>query len=297
MKSPSFFMHLVDFNNLKTAWAKQFVDKISPTALLLRSIVYTLVIVIILSVLANIDYTLYELYYQVISGFFVIVFIFEGYFTYKYISNHVASFYKHILSDLLINHLCYPMFTLFSLIFYWIINRDPFVSVVMIISTSILHLLYFYYLPLEFTYVYDRQKKYKKFYIRSETVMHIFKLFSYFTVNLTLLSYKSNNLITTEVLFFVCALISFIYLLFYLYKKGLVTSLNMFIAMLFAIFVSFFGMVIPFFGVNNNAVLNVVYFYLASAVFYHKLEGTFSYKILLEYIAIVVILSIFIAYI
>ncbi len=289
-------MESLIFNKLKSIWNEQFTNKIVPYILFVRSVIYTFVIIIIFFILYKIEYTIHESSYKLISAFLLLIFLIEGYFTYKYTVNHISSRKKHIFSDLLINHLCYPTFTLFSLIFYLIINRD-FVHYIAII-TMIFFLLsfYFYYLPFEFVYLYDKVQNYKKFYLKSETVMYIFKFFSYFVIHLTLWSYYFYNLINKYSLVMISLSLNFIYLLFYLYKKNLVSNLNIFMAFLFAVIIGFFVFLMPFFGQNINAVLSVVYFYLGSSIFHHKLEGNFSYKVLLEYIAVATIISVFISY-
>lgn len=289
-------MKFLIFNKFKSIYNEQFADKIVPSLLFVRSFIYTFIIIIILFVLYKVEYTVYESFYKLTSSFLLIIFLIEGYFTYKYTVNHISSRKKHIFSDLLINHLCYPTFTLFSLIFYLIINRDFVHYIAIITIIFFLLLFYFYYLPFEFVYIYDKAKNYKKLYLKSETVTHIFKFFSYFVIHLTLWSYYFYNLLSKELLIMISVSLNFIYLLFYLYKKDFVSRFNMFMAFLFAVIIGFFILLVPFFGQSINAVLNVVYFYLASSIFYHKLEGNFSYKILLEYLAIAIIISIFIAY-
>lgn len=266
---------------------------IKPLYQLLRSAVYTGILLVVFIFLANLDFIKNTYAYEFIALIGFSILIIEAYFTSKYLRlNRDKSFNIYHFSEHLINHLFYPSISVFSLIFYLLIEKNISFSYVLITISSIIFFVYFYYLPFHIHYDHIGHPAGHMLSPRINFIFHIFKFFTYFISILTLYTFYFKSLVSIEFVLGCVFLINFIFLFFHIFRKDKLEKINVFMTILFAFITTLFISFTPFARANLSTAITVLYFYLASSVFYHKVDGTFSYKILIEYSSIAIIISI-----
>ncbi|MFQ3676214.1 MAG: hypothetical protein SNJ64_06725, partial [Endomicrobiia bacterium] len=213
---------------------------IRPLYQLLRSFIYTSIIACILVILTIIDFIQSTASYEMLAFAILVVLLIEGYFTVKYLKSNDDSAINYHLSDHLINHFFYPSLSLFGLIFYLILENNKLFSFIIIFISSILFFLYFYYLPFHIYYDHIDHPKHKKIFPRIDFVLYIFKFFTYFVTNLTIFTYYFNSLVSQQFVIITNFFVNFVFLFFHIFRKDLLSKMNIFMAIVFAFFVSLF---------------------------------------------------------
>lgn len=271
------------------------IKQIQPFYHFLRTFVYTSIITFILMVLAVVDFVRNKAYYEIMAWIIMIILLTEAYFTVKYLKNANYDRIRYYnFSEHLITHFFYPSISFFALIFYLILQNNLLFSFIIITISSIIYFLYFYYLPFYIYYDNIDYLQHKKIFSRIDFVFYIFKFFAYFVVNLSLFTYSFHSFISQQFVILVNFFTNFLFLFFHIFRKNLLTRLNLFMAIIFSFFISLFVAITPFSRINILTSATLLYFYLASSLFYHKVDGTFNFKSLIEYSSIALIVSIFI---
>lgn len=226
----------------------------------------------------------------------LIVIFLEIFFTVNY-ANSLFTGKKAISHQRLIehglNHITYVCLTFIGLSVLIYYQQNLLISTALVVATTVGY--FFNYLLLPFHVVHKRNKIINKVFEEHsiEFLMYIFKFYSYFIVNLaTFLLYKQSE-ITVNTVFIINLIINFIYLYFHLNRKRLVSRENLFYALIFALVTSIFliNMLSGVFTVSAS--IATVLFYLSSSIFYHKIDGTLSHKVIIEYGSLAAIMSLF----
>lgn len=272
-------------------------ENLKPSLQLIRSIVYSGALTFILIVLINSQYLIDQNLYGAIAFFGVLLGGLEAYFTSKYLTLHFKKNSKskiHRLSHHFINHLFYPIIGFFALCLFLLVQSNLALSYTLIFINFLLITSYLYYLPYHLIYDHPSKKVSIDFEVKIDFILYIYKFFSFFIVNLALFTFYSQSRISLIYLSLMLFSIAFLYLFFHLFRKRTYSSLNLFMCFLFVVIYTFFAVTVKTNLVNVNAMISTLFFYLTSAIFYHKVDGNFNYKVLIEYSAIGLIVSIII---
>jgi hypothetical protein len=209
--------------------------------------------------------------------------------------------YLYLKNSLLhhtINHLFYPVIFYLGLTVYILYSsksvlnvQDLTVKTLLIFVSFCLYAAHFYFLRKHIHTDHVDSLDFDKSSFKVDIIYDCFKFFSYFIVNLSFFQLYSISKISLDVLFFGNLALNFSYLLFHLNRKYETNFINVFTALLFSIIASIFVIKAYNASVVYSATFTTIIFYLMSGVFYHKIEGALSYRILLEYVSISIILS------
>lgn len=264
---------------------------------LLRAVLYassigwTLVTLILLQV-NNIS----AVYWAFALFGFLIIFL-ELFFTVEYANSpfngatHISK--KRFLRQGM-NHITYVIFTYVGLVFYIYYQHSILVTSFLVFLVYLGLIANFFLLP--FYVVNRKENSVTRVFTHDkiQALMFVYKIFSYYIVNLGFFQMYSLYVIGDGLLFIWNFFLNFLYLYFFLNRRNIVTSLNLSYTFIFAIITSvlIFASNTDFY--NLNASIATIYFYLASMFFYHKIDGSLSKELLIEYTSIAVILTIFI---
>lgn len=215
----------------------------------------------------------------------------ESFFTVYYTSlftKKLTNYLNHA-----INHLVYPQVFYIGYVLYANLHESYFMSFSLAVLSGIAYFFYFYLLPAHLHDNHIDSDQHDRTSARVDFVHYIFKFLSYFVFNLALFELFKQSFIDLKGVFVVNTLINSVYLIAHLNRKYEVSRINTMIAIAFSIITALFVINLRVPSVDYSASIATLVFYLASGIFYHKLDGTFSYKILIEYCSIALILSIF----
>jgi hypothetical protein len=231
-----------------------------------------------------------EIYF--LLGFLGGVLIFEeSFFTVYYANKYTEKSLSYFLHGF--NHTIYPQFFYVGLILYSYIQKDYFIGFGLALLSFFIYLLYFYFLPKHIHYDHSDVPVSKASTARVDFLIYIFKFLSYFTFHLALFGLLQQGYISDWHFLIANLLVTFVYLSAHLSRKYEVSYTNLFFALLFSIITSIFIFRTKIPTANYSASISTLIFYLTSGIFYHKVDGTFNYKVLFEYASIALILSVF----
>ena len=276
---------------------REELKNLRPLFQLIRSIVYSSILTGILLILFNSQILIQENVYGIIGFLGLLIAGLEIYFTNKYLNIHLKSQNKekkYLFSHHLLNHSFYPLITYFALCLYLLIENSPFLAYSLIFINFIISGFYLYFLPYHILFDHKDHSDSKYSSLKIDFINFVFKFFSFYIVNLALFTFYSQYRITFNYLSLSILIISFLYLFFHLFRKVNYSKINVFICFLFSIIYSFFSLSLITYNPNVNALISTLFFYLAAAIFYHKVDGTFTYKVLLEYSSLGLIVSVII---
>lgn len=253
---------------------------------LARSILYStgvlwVVIALIFFQLSNAPWIYYTFG---LFGFFVI--FLELFFTVRY-SNSPFHNQSHIsLKRFLhqgVNHITYVMFTYLGLVGYVYFQDSIEVTIVYTAVVFLGMVFNFYILP--FYIVNRKENTITKIFTheRVKLLMFVYKLFSYHMMNLFFFEMYSRSVIDSNVLFLLNFSLNFLYLFFFLYRNQQNYGINLFYAFLFSVITTLFILAVETPLFTLNASIATIFFYLASSFFYHKIDGTLTNDVLVEY--------------
>jgi hypothetical protein len=268
---------------------------LNPKVHLIRSSVYGVCITFVYLLLVNIEFILTKRIFGSIAFFGLILIGFEIYFTNKYINEYLTlknKYQKYSIVHHLLNHIFYPIITFFSLTLFLLVQNNLFLSYSLILLNLILSIPYFYFLPYHIIYGHKADARSKYSDIKIDFLNYIYKFFSFYIILTSLFTYFAQSRITIAFLTLSIFIISFIYLFFHIYRKNKYSHLNLFLAFLFSIIFTFFSITLIGNNSNLNSLTSILFFYLTSAIFYHKVDGTFNYRVLIEYSSLSLIASI-----
>jgi hypothetical protein len=152
---------------------------------------------------------------------------------------------------------------------------------------------HFYYLPKHIHYDHIDHPESKNVSAKVDFVMYLFKFLSYFVVNLSLFQALAQSKIDVNVIFTVNFALIWLYFFFHINRNDKVSPINVFMAGLFACISSLVIINSRTSVTNFSAAVATLIFYLSSGIYYHKVDGTLDYKVLIEYSSIAAILSVF----
>jgi len=267
-------------------------SKFKPALQIIRAFIYSACISFIFFLLLNIELINDSNLFGEVAFLGFLIALLEAYFTSRYLNLGRKQHFKYHFSEHLLNHLYYPFLTFFALAFYFLLQTNFTLSYVLIALSFLMYWAYFYYLPLHIHFDHFDVNKNHKIHPRTDFTLHLFKFFSYFVANLTLFTYYFYSKISFDIVVYINFSLNFIFLLFHIFRKNMFNGLNIFMAFLFAVITSFFTLTFKSSYINLSASVATLFFYLTSAIYYHKVDGTFNYKVLIEYGSIATIVSI-----
>lgn len=268
-----------------------------PLFQLIRSIVYSTILTIILLILFNAQLLIEQNIYGVIGFLGLTISALEIFFTSKYLNIHLQHQNKnkrYLVTHHVLNHSFYPLVTYFALCLFLLIENSPVLAYSLIGINAVLMGLYLYFLPYHIIFDHKDHPASKYSSIKTDFILFVFKFFSFYIANLALFTFYGQYRISFTYLTLSVLSLSFLYLFFHLFRKSNYTKAHTFMALLFAVIYSFFSLSLVTYYPNVNAMIATLFFYLTAAIFYHKADGTFSYKILLEYSSLALIVSVII---
>lgn len=263
-----------------------------PSFQLLRSFVYAGCITFIFFLLLNIQIISDSSLFGTVAFFGFCIAIFEAYFTAKYLRGSRKKGFHYHFTDHLLNHLYYPFLTFFALAFYFLVQANLALSYTLIGLSFFMFWAYFYYLPLHVHYDHIDSENAHRFFPKVDFVLHLFKFFSYFVINLALFTYYFYSKVPFLFVLYTNFAINFLYLLLHIFRKKEGGVINILMAFSFAVITTFFTLTFNSAYINLSASVATLFFYLTSAIYYHKVDGTFNYRVLVEYGSIALIVSI-----
>jgi hypothetical protein len=259
-----------------------------------RPLVYSLLIFFVFYSAITIPFgsnTALYLVIALIGGFVVIL---EAFFSVIYINKHKKSIKEenHKFIHHGINHMLYPVIYYVGFLIY-AFYKDHFLMIyILAVFSLIFYFLHFYLLPLHLANISHAKPHLVKRHIRVDFIMYIFKFLSYFMLNLALFELLYLQKISLESVVVVNFIINSFYLFSHLNRKENVNFSNLLITYLFAFLSTIFIIKAKVNLPNVSAAVATIIFYLTSGIYYHKVDGTFSLKVLAEYFSIALILSI-----
>ncbi len=269
-----------------------------PSLQIIRAIVYSLSLNFVLLILVNTNYLLQENLYGSIAFFGVLLVGLEAFFTSRYLNLHIQTQNKHKNYELthhLLNHSFYPVIAYLAICLFLLVENNISLSYGIIIINLFMTSLYLYFLPYHVLFNHKDHLPTKYSSLKIDLINFIFKFFSFYIVVLTIYTFYSQSRITIYYLVTSLLMLTFLYLFFHIFRKHEYKSfLNIFIALIFTVIYTFFSVTLNTNNPNVNAMISTLFFYLTSAIYYHKVDGNLSYKTLIEYGAIGLMVSIII---
>jgi hypothetical protein len=234
--------------------------------------------------------------YKLLVAVGVVVIFIESFF----IINHInsveefrTSLHKLKVTSHSINHMLYPLAYFLGLSGYIYVEENTVLSIILSCVTCIVFIFHYLYLPRHLSSGHIDEAISHKVSAKVDFVLYIFKFFSYFIIHLGLFQAHIQLRISLDVIFLINFLVNFCFLYAHIYRKKNVSVLNVFMVVLFSLVTSLFVLYSRLPTVNYSASVATLIFYLSSGVFYHKLDGSLNYKVVLEYGSLAVILSVF----
>ncbi len=268
--------------------------ELSKTRLLIRSLVYSLSLGLVLYLLLNIDNSIDFSLYFLVCFFGVMLAMMEAIFTIDLLNNHIKKkHHEHDLTSHSINHLFYPIFAFLGTAFFTSFHTNIWLNDLIVIITIVLFFLYFYLLPQHLHVGHIDHPVSSKLSIKIDFLLYFYKFYSYFVINLGLFTAYERSVLNLQTIIAINFFINALYLYFHIQRKNLLTGINFTMVILFALITTIFVELNRTSVANFSASITTITFYLASAIFYHKVDGTLSWKILAEYGAIATIVSVF----
>lgn len=258
---------------------------------ILRPLLYALSVFFIFYTLIIYQYQYPASVYFTLGFFGAIIIGLESFFTIHYVKRH-TKFDYNVLSHSL-NHSLYPLSFYTGFIIYSYFQDNYYLSFLLLIISFILYFVYYYYLARHLHYGHADSTHAKKASVQIDFILYFFKIFSYFALNLGLFDLFENGYIGDYSLFGLVTSVNFLYLISHLNRRLQATGINLVVALLFAIVSSVFIFMLKVPAVTFSASISAIIFYITSGIFYHKVDGTFNYRIFIEYISIATILSVF----
>ena len=237
--------------------------------------------------------------FKLFSGFGLVLIMLESIFT---IYDIDSSLYKHFhkslnktksLFDHSINHLFYPIVFYLGLVIFFRYTSDLLIPIILSFLSFFLYFSYFVNLRKHLHSDHTDTSFSKRSSYKIDIIFNFFKLFSYFILTLGIFQLFNLQKVDINQVFFLLFGINFAYLYFHINRKHETTFLNVLMAILFSIITSIFVIQAKTSIVNFTAGIATIIFYLSSGIYYHKVDGTLNYKVLIEYGSIATILSIF----
>lgn len=276
---------------------KEELKNLKPILQLIRALTYSISLTFILIVLINANYLRQENLYGIIAFFGVILGALEAYFTSKYLRINFKQKNKnkdYELTHHLVNHSFYPVLAYFSLCLFLLVETNLLLSYILIGLNFLMTCLYFYFLPYHILFDHKDHSHSKYSAIKIDFITFLFKFFSFYVSVLALFTFYAQSRISLTYTILSTFILSFLYLFFHLFRKKNYNTINIFICFLFSVIFTFFSTTLITNNANINSLISTLFFYLCAAVFYHKVDGTFNYKILLEYSALGMIVAVII---
>jgi hypothetical protein len=227
-------------------------------------------------------------------GLFLVVL--EAFFTVHYVNAHPDKprhLKEHTFLHHAINHLLYPFIFYIGFVVFIAFEENPLLSSMLGFLSFFMYAAYFYYLPLHIRYDHIDHPQSSHVSAINDFVMYLFKFFSFFVVNLALFQGLAQSRFSTNFIFIVNFALMALYFGFHLNRRDNLSPLNVVMALLFSGITALVILYAKTSVVNFSAAIATLLFYLSSGVFYHKVDGTLNYKILIEYASIAVIASVF----
>jgi hypothetical protein len=223
-----------------------------------------------------------------------LIVLIEAFFTHRYLATRreEKEHVKYSLSEHILNHLFYPFITFFALCFYFLIQTNTSLSYLIIGLSFFMYGLYLYYLPIHLHYDHSDYHLAKTNAVKVEFILYLFKFLSYFIVNLAIFIYYFLGEVDFNVIIVLNFLTNFLYLFFHIFRRKDFKFINILMALIFAGFTTLFTVSFKASYINLSASIATLFFYITSSVFYHKIDGTFNYKVMAEYGSIALIASI-----
>ncbi len=193
-----------------------------------------------------------------------------------------------------VNHIIYPVFFFLSYAYYVYFSENVFVSTAIGVLGVGLYIIFYFLLPRHLHEGHIDSPNTAHSEAKVDILMFVFKLISYCMVHIALFLAWEQSRITENGLFIVSALTTLLYLVLHLNRILRVTGINIFIAILFSVINTLFIVAARVYLDDYSAPIATLFFYLTSGIFYHKLDGTLTYKVMVEYGSLALILSIFI---
>jgi hypothetical protein len=203
----------------------------------------------------------------------------------KGVKNH--HIFKHS-----INHLIYPAILFIGVSVLFSVNDALYdvTSMIIIVLVSVLYFLHFYLLPVHL--IQNETKKIEKTEYLLDFVFYLIKFISYFILNFSLFLAAYNNNIDKNYVVAINFFINFLYLYVHLKRNELDENLNVFMAVIFALITTIF----TYFTFSKDPAFTststLIFYYISSSIFYHKVAGTLNTKVIIEYSSIAIIASV-----
>ncbi len=192
-----------------------------------------------------------------------------------------------------INHLFYPLVYYVGLVYFIAFQENMLLCMSLAFLSFVLYFFYFYSLPTHVLNDHVDEASAKPHSVRVEYILEIFKYLSYFALHLGLFETLAQSRITINSVFVVSCFITFVYLYLHISRRGETSRVNTFITVLFALVTGLFIVRSSTGIADYSAAIATVIFYLTSGIYSHKADGTFNYRVLIEYLSIALILSVF----
>lgn len=257
----------------------------------IRGLVYTFSIAIILLTLYYTKYDNNILYYDVITMSGIFMLILETLFTVDYLNKKQGKTLHNLFSHI-INHLIYPVVLFIGISIYYAFRSesDTIVSVILYVTALILYFIHFTFLPVHL--LQTETKKIEKTEYLLDFIFYMFKFISYFILCLSLFTAVYFGLIDKYFAISINLAMNFLYLYVHLTKNGLNSLINNLVALLFASITSVFIFMTFTQNPSFTATSSLIFYYIASSIFYHRVAGTLSIRVLIEYSSIALIASV-----
>lgn len=249
---------------------------------------------LVLYLLLNIDNsTDYSLYFLVCFLGILLCGV-EATFTIDSLNKHVEKKHKHHdFTSHSINHLFYPIFAFIGTAFFTSFHVNVWLNDAIVIGTIILYLFYFYLLPNHLHLGHVDSPVSTKASLKIDILLYFYKFYSYFVIILGLFTAYERFVLNIQTVYAVIFLVNSLYLYFHIQRKNLLTGINILMTILFSLIATVFVGLSQTSVATFSAAMATIIFYLASAVYYHKVDGTLGWKILAEYGAIAAVISVF----
>jgi hypothetical protein len=220
----------------------------------------------------------------------------ESFFTVYY--NHVNKSHHRIKEynflHHAVNHLVYPFAYYLGLVTYLYFEENILLSIALSFLAFLIYLINYYYLPRHIYLGHVDHPESAKVSARVDFVMYSLKFFSFFAVNLALFQANAQSVIPLNVIFLINFALIWLYLFFHINRKDDLSVLNILMAAVFGAITSLFIIYARTSVVNFSAAVATLIFYLASGIYYHKVDGTLDNRIVIEYASIAALVSVFI---
>jgi hypothetical protein len=227
-------------------------------------------------------------------GLFLVVL--ESFFTIQYVNansdkpKHISNYtFKHHA----FNHLLYPFVYYVGFVAFIAFEENTLLSMILGFIGFLLYFAHFYYLPRHIRYDHIDHSHSKNISAKVDFTMYLFKFVSFFIVNLALFQGHAQSRLSMNVIFIVNLVLMSIYFYFHINRIDKVTFINLFMAVTFSLCASLAIVYAKTSIVNFSAAIATLLFYLTSGIYYHKIDGTLDYKVLIEYSSIAILVSVF----